>query len=387
MQPKPYRIAFFSYSGGMGGAEHSLLGLLKRLSPERFAPILFHIEQGVFIDEVRAAGITTVNLPLGANLARFRRGSLMRNLLRSPLSVLAFLPWILRFRRALRQHRIHCIHANQPKSHLLTMLFAGRLPYVLHLRDIFERNSLPGLLYRFFFSSRRGRIIAISNAVAQELGQRLKGRTTVIYNGAAIPERVKSKAEAREILGISPRDRVVCCMGRLAPWKGIDIVLDACASLPQTRRPLLLIVGSAMYWESSYEEGLKRKAASLGLANRVRFEGYRQNISDYFWAAEFLVHAASNEPFGRVLIEAALHGRCALAFGDGGIPEIVEHEATGLLVDERTPAALARALAQMLDNAEQTERMGENARKRALRLFTMDKHVDRVQGVFAEILG
>ncbi len=386
MQPDPFRIAFFSYSGGMGGAEHSLLGLVKRLSPAHFEPVLFHIEQGAFIDEVRAAGITTVKIPLRANLARFRRGALVHALLLSPFSAISFVAWFIRFRQALRKYRIDCVHANQPKSHLLAMLSTGRLPYVLHMRDIFANGSLPGLLYRIFFSLQRGRIVAISHAVAAALSPRLRNCATVIHNGAEIPAQMKSMQEARAGLGISPGERVICCMGRLAPWKGIEMILEACASLPTGKRPLLLVVGGAIYWEAAYEEDLRQTAERLGIANRVRFVGYQKNISHYFWASEFLVHAAADEPFGRVLIEAAGHGRCALAFRCGGIPEIVEHEATGLLVDERSPVALAAGLTRLLDNAPQTALMGDNARERALRLFSIDGHVSRMQDLFMEIL-
>ncbi len=92
-----------------------------------------------------------------------------------------------------------------------------------------------------------------------------------------------------------------------------------------------------------------------------------------------------DESFGLVALEAALMARPVVASRVGGLAEVVADRETGLLVDKENPAALARALARLLEDPGTAERMGQAARRRAQELFGLDGVVDAYAGLYQRL--
>ncbi len=92
-----------------------------------------------------------------------------------------------------------------------------------------------------------------------------------------------------------------------------------------------------------------------------------------------------DEPFGLVAVEAALMARPVVASCVGGLAEVVADGETGLLVDKEDPAALARAVAHLLEDPGTAERMGQAARRRAQELFGLDGVVDAYAGLYRRL--
>lgn len=378
-----HKIAFLSYASGMGGAEHSLLGLLSSLSRDTFEPCLYHTETGPFPQAVSRLGIRTVHLPLGFDPRVFERHQLAKAFFFRPDVPFRILYWLRNFSRILRQEQIDLLHANQPKSHLLAMLVFARVRYVLHLRDIFGRRSIARALYGVLFSPGRGRAVAISHAVAASYPAVVRGKTDVIHNGTILPDLTKAERPTKE----SPVPKTICAVGRLVPWKGFDLLFESfqmiAGEFPETK---LRIFGEVLYWNSAYKEHLENLIQKLGLAERTRLEGYREDLSEAFGESRFLVLPSRDEPFGRVLIEAMAHGRPVIAFRTGGVPEIVTHKKEGLLVEERSAAALASAMQWMLSHPMEAERMGREGRRCVEERFSLDRHAENMMRLFHSIL-
>ena len=128
---------------------------------------------------------------------------------------------------------------------------------------------------------------------------------------------------------------LIAMVGRLSAEKDYETYLQAArvitTQLPQTR---FLVVGKDPDTGQARKRYLEQLADQLGLSDRVVFTGPRQDIPRIMVGLDVLVHCAHTEAFGRVLVEAMAAETPVVATAVGGIPEVIEDNQTGLLVDE-----------------------------------------------------
>jgi glycosyltransferase involved in cell wall biosynthesis len=250
---------------------------------------------------------------------------------------------------------------------------------------LFSSHSLPRFLYWIFFSSENGHAVAISQAVMNSLPERIRKKTRILYNGVKLPESSAS-SPVKQKWNFQQSDRLICSIGRLVPWKGFDLLLQAFEEIaPRFPQARLFILGDVFYWDQNYKQKLMEKASSGNLKEKVLFPGYVENTGEYLLASEFLVLPSEKEPFGRVLIEAMAYAKPVIAFRTGGIPEIVISEKTGLLIEKRDSHSLAGAMERLLIHPEQAVEMGKAGYARAKTLFSIEKHVDEMQNYLEQV--
>ena len=168
-------------------------------------------------------------------------------------------------------------------------------------------------------------------------------KVTVLRNGVDLARFVPGDRTAqRRSLDLTAR--TLLSVGHLIERKGHDIAIKA---LPFMENTHLLIVGTG-----PEEAALRRVAAELGVASRVRFVGavQQQALKDYYGAADALVLASSREGWANVLLEAMACGTPVVASDVWGTPEVVAAPEAGVLMKERTPQALASAVEQLFSH-------------------------------------
>ena len=168
-------------------------------------------------------------------------------------------------------------------------------------------------------------------------------------------------------------------VGRLEPYKGVDVLLDAVHHL-RSSVPLL-IVG-----DGSSRRGLEQQAASLGLEN-VRFLGYQtgDRLRELIAQAMFAVVPSAwyeNCPYS--VLEAFALGTPVVASAIGGIPELVVHGDNGLLVRPSAPEDLAVAIAQMLSSPSRFSNMGRAARRCVENHYDQYHHVEKLERAYVQ---
>ncbi len=202
------------------------------------------------------------------------------------------------------------------------------------------------------------------------------GRSSVIYYGIETP----ALAPASRPLD-APR---LVCLGRIVRDKGFDVALAAFAELaPRFPEARLVVAG-----DGPARPELEAQARALGVADAVEFQGWvaPERVSELMNSATLVVMPSRwDEPFGLVVVEAALMARPVVASRVGGLAEVVADGETGLLVDKENPAALARALARLLEDPGTAERMGQAARRRAQELFGFERQVDAYDGLYQKL--
>jgi glycosyltransferase involved in cell wall biosynthesis len=220
---------------------------------------------------------------------------------------------------------------------------------------------------------------AAQRAVAAVL-PRLAGRTGVVYNG--VPGPAHPLAPPRQELAGTVR---LVLVGRLAPRKGTDVAVAALAELVARGHDATLdLVGEVFPGYEWFEEQLRATASEHGIADRVRFRGFRSDPWDSLAEADVALVPSRAEPFGNVAVEAGLAGRPVVASAVQGLLEIVDDGRTGRLVPPDNPAALADAVEDLLRDWPSALRMAAAARDEAARRFSVERYgrevVDAVLG-------
>jgi glycogen(starch) synthase len=164
------------------------------------------------------------------------------------------------------------------------------------------------------------------------------------------------------------------CLGRLVPEKGVDLAVAALGRLVKRFPRLELVVAG----DGPERAKLERQASDLGLRHLVSFRGWiaPDQVPHLINTATLVLVPSRWEGLPGVAIQAGQMARPVVGARIWGLPEIVEHGKTGLLIEPEDCAGLADAIATLLDHPEQATRMGRGGRRRVEQLFGWDRYVD-----------
>jgi len=166
-------------------------------------------------------------------------------------------------------------------------------------------------------------------------------------------------------------------VGRLNKQKGIETLLHA---LSRVARPIHLdVVG-----DGDDREALQELAGALGIAARVRWHGSlpQPRLVDFYRGATALIVPSVGEGLGLVAVEAQLCETPVIAFDSGGLPDIVQHDRTGILVGAIDATALAAAITSLLDRPDRGAALGAAGRLHALATFAPESVAKRYTDVY-----
>ncbi len=190
----------------------------------------------------------------------------------------------------------------------------------------------------------------------------------------------EGEPDLRAEIGAAARDVVVGYAGRMVPVKDVDTLLRAfaraAAAVPDMR---LLLGGSGP--ERARAEAL---AASLGVAARTHFIGWTQDLRRFYSTLDLFALSSLNEGTPVAVIEAMAASRPIVATEVGGVPDVVQHGTTGLLVPARDPGALAGALIRLAEDAGMRRTMGHAGRAVARERYAHTRLVDDLERLYAE---
>src|SRR5262249_14183404 len=180
-------------------------------------------------------------------------------------------------------------------------------------------------------------------------------------------------------------------VGRLVEQKGVEYLLRACRILADEGRSFFCtVVGGHTPTEINHGIHLRKLARSLGLLDRVIFAGSRSpdEVLGFYAAADLVVLPSvicangARDVTPNVLLEAMAMRRPVVSTAITGIPEIVVHEETGLLVPPRDADALAAAIARIIDAPAFGRELGDNGRARGEALFDAHKNIAAYRALF-----
>ena len=368
----PIRVLHVAESAGWAGGEAYLVQLAAALDRQRFALAVVVPETGPLTERLAALGVPIFVVPLHTRLL-------------SPRTL-----WVLV--QVLRRERPMIVQSHGARTNVYAKIAARLVGVPVVLATVhnslfdYEVGALRRQLYvaaERLTGSLAHRVVAVSHAVGRDLVTRYRlpaEQVVVIQNGIDparfVPER--PPAAVRAELGLGPDTRLVGLVGRLTRQKGADLLVAALPSLvtswPQLR---CLFVGDGMLGPE-----LRRRAAALEVAPHCVFLGPRHDVADLVAILDLVVLPSRSEGLPFALLEAMALAKPVVATRVGGNPEVVEDGRTGLLVPPEDPVALARAVRFLLDHPAEAAAMGQRARERVLRDFSLTRSVGALQELY-----
>lgn len=300
----------------------------------------------------------------------------------SPASELdVFAAW--RLRRVIADRRIDVVHAHT--AHAVAVAAVATLgtnvPLVVARRVDFRLRNNVGTRWKY---GRARMIIAISNAVARvlEASDVAPDRIRVVPDGVDV-HRAIAPADTATLasLGVRPGAVLVIQVAQLVGHKDpVNFVRAIARARERVPTIQALLVG-----DGPLRAEVEREVASLELGGVLHVAGYRTDADALLRAADVACLSSREEGMGSVLLDALAFGRPIAATRAGGIPEIVDDGATGLLVPTENSAALGDAIATLATDAELRARLGNNGARRVAD-FSVERMTDRTLHVYEEVL-
>lgn len=290
---------------------------------------------------------------------------------------------VAKLHRVLRPHVTHWHAARAHAIGAMAALLAPGPARVLSRRVDFPVRRSPGsrLLYALPIDA----ILAISEGVRDVLVASgvPSSAIRVVPSGIDLAphEQTRDRAAVRAREGVREDEIVVLQVAALAPHKSQhDLLRAARVAIHASPRLVFWIAG-----EGALRGELERMHEALALGDRVRFLGFREDVLDLLAAADLFCVSSYLEGMGTSTLDAMAAGLAVVATRVGGIPEIVEDQVTGLLVEPRDPEALARAVVELAEDGARRERMGGEARIK-VRDFSADRTAERTRRAYVEAL-
>jgi glycosyltransferase involved in cell wall biosynthesis len=358
------RIVHVHRIGGIGGSERHLLTLLPALAARGVEPLFVGLDDPAgapepFYEALERVGVPHVRLPSHRDL--------------DPA-----LAW--RLPRLLRSLQPDAVHTHLVHADVYGAVAPGApLVSTKHNPDPFRAG--PFRFVERALATRARRVVAISEALrrfsVERVGLPAAKIDVVPYGLDSLPEAWGDNPD----LGLRPGARILLCVCRLAPQKGVEVAIRALALLRGEHPDAVLVV----LGEGAERLRLESLARDVGVADAVRLPGRLGDVATLYRDCEVVVHPVRWEGFGLAMLEAMLAGKPVVASDVASAPEIVVDGETGTLVPADDPGALAAALSGMLADPAGARRLGAAGLARARARFSVGLMAARTVDVYRTV--
>jgi glycosyltransferase involved in cell wall biosynthesis len=368
---KPIAVAYFSDAPWVGGAEKYLFLIASNLHRDDFEPT-------ILLNRNPRLG----RLKEWCAEARVPVREVSLDLPRSFAGVSDFIAIL----RGIKPAILHCNLPGPWDSQWSLLAPMARLAGVRHVVSTEHLPMAPsfakGMILKGFGTWWIERVITVSEDNVRYLVRNHnvpRNKIRVIHVGIPEPHG-RTSADLRHELGIS-RDDFICIMiGSLEERKGHLTAFEALAGLPANVK---LIVAGKGEREMEY----RAAAAELGLATRIHFLGYREDVDALLIASDALLLPSTLEATPYVVIEAMAARLPVIASRVYGIPELVHDGTTGILIEPGNSDELARAIASLVGDRDLRAKMGNEGRKRYEGEFRIERCVAETEAIYRDLLG
>jgi glycosyltransferase involved in cell wall biosynthesis len=363
------RVVYLAHTLAVGGAEEMVLNLVRYL-PQEFERAVVCIDKpGPIGDEVRKTGVPFHALGLQPGLRR-------------PLD-------LLRLQQFLHQCEPTIVH-----TFLLTASLYGRfaamlarVPIVIGTEvNIYARKQPVHRLAESWLMRQTDAVIASAGSVRDFYVDQIDadpGKVVVIYNAVdwSQLETTMPRDAFRAALALPAGAPVAGIIARLTEQKAHRILFDAMASRAELSALHLLVIG-----DGELRDELRRRVDQLGLGGRVHFAGARRDLGNILNAIDLFVMPSLWEGLPLSLVLAMGAGLPVVASKVAGIPEVVQDNVSGLLVDPGDAAALAAAMVRLVQDQPLGARLGQAGRALVRPRFGVDRYIASMTALYDKLL-
>jgi len=376
------RVAVMLTPVDFGGAERVCLTLLKHINRDRFdvVPILLTRpweNDNKFVRELRKEEYEIREIPVA-----LRRGGDSLRVARC-----FKLAW-----KALQGQGFDLLHTHGYFADIVGIPVArlvglptlstchGYIPSTWRVRLY---NAMDRIVLKF-----GTQVLAVSETIKRELvdsGLR-PDRVHVVANGVESPKNLDVtqayREKRRKSLGMCGSDFVLGYVGRLSAEKGLKYLLSACARLLiASEVPLRAVVVG----EGPQRSELEELSRNLGLADRVVFAGFQENVLPWLSCMDVFVLPSLTEGTPMALLEAMGHGIPVVASAVGGVPQVIQHGETGLLVLPGRAEEISEAALTLYGDAAVRQRLAQNALTLVKTRYGIEQWIGRMESEYQDL--
>jgi glycosyltransferase involved in cell wall biosynthesis len=368
------RVLHLTAATGLAGAERVLLNYLACHDAEHFevtvgAFVNFKRQRNAFTDELERKNIPHRKILISS----WNQGQALRETI-----------------KLLREEKIDLVHTHGYRSDVTGFLATRRLglPIISTVHGwtpINVKLKLFEALARLCLQ-RFAKVICVSRELYAGLLQAgVKIERLVLLPNAVSTGSVSSENAVETLLaslGVASDERIVLTVGRLSPEKGLDILLSSFRDISADfgGKLRLIIVG-----DGPNRAELERLANHLGLASRVTFTGFRDDVAGFYAAAELFVLPSHTEGAPMALLEAMAAGLPVVCSRVGGIPDIVTDGVDGVLVTPGDPRILSGAMRDLLTNTDLASVLSARARETVASRFAPEPWAISIENIYREV--
>lgn len=371
------RVLYLQPAASFGGAERQATYVIEKL-PHHGVEVLPIVGPGHEIAQLLAG--RGIDFLFDADLPADEKAP--RSLGRRAALYGAYVRAFFRLLRHLERHPAvqdcHLVYAARPFAWVLGTWLGRRLgiPVVWRAGTQFEHWLQPAVLGAFARRRAPKAVVYTSEAVRRALAPRIPAPGFVLHNGVDMTRfsSAVSTADLRTELGIPPDAPVIALVARIAPEKGLDLLL-AVAGLLRARLPgvRLLVAG-----DSGWRDDFARACRLAGLDDAVHLLGFVGQVERVYATADIVVSTSLAEGCPNAVLEAMAMGRPVVATRVGGTAEVLCHERDGVLVPPADAQALAQAVVSLWSSPASRANMGRRAAARVAADFSADHQVEEL---------
>jgi L-malate glycosyltransferase len=300
----------------------------------------------------------------------------------------SYLPLINAWRLAkiIDANNIDVIHMHWGNDLALAALgkyFSTKKPALVYTRQMQITRSKDDWYHNFLYAQ-MNLMLTITRSLektAQRLIKSFADRITTLYYGVSPPKHTLSRDEIqhkKEQLGFGSNDFVVGLFGRLEDGKGQHLLIKAIAEAQHNNIPVkALIVGHEM--SPGYGNTLKQLADDLGVSDHIYYSDFVSDPQALMQVCDCVALTSYEETFGLVLPEAMRAGIAVIGSHAGGVPEIINHEKTGLLFESRNVSSLCQQICNLYTHPQLKHTLAMAGKNRADSIFNQDEHFIKLE--------
>jgi len=298
---------------------------------------------------------------------------------------------IIKLVSLIRKHNINILHTHEVRTNLVGLI-AARLTGIKVVASVhgWVMDTVPYLWKIYQHFDRRvitlfDHIMVGSHFLRNEiikLGMS-SSRVTTIHNAidTASLDVTSSPMNFRRKYNLNSGDMLIGTVGRISKEKGHKYFLEASKMvLKDFPVAKFLIVG-----EGELRSELEQFAEEIGIADNVIFTGYYKNLSEVLAAIDLFVIPSLTESLPLVVLEAMAAGKPVISTDVGGIPEVVIHGKTGLLVGPRKSVEMANSITLLLKNSEVMFDLAKNGRQLVYDEFSEKRFVGKTESLYSHL--
>ena len=364
MTAKP-GILFTDPVGFTGGAELRMISILDCLNRDKIQPVVVCGTGEQLPNLLKERGVTHHIRPI------------------HPRSINNYLSNTLFLIKIIRRHNIKLIHGNAITSSIASAAAAKMTgtPFIADIRDMIEYSFPKKMLINF-----ADIILVHSEAVKKWMLERgfPVNKLRRVYMGIW----GWWFEQAQPVSDLKSDYPIIGFIGQIAEIKGVPVLLRALQQVArQFPRFNAVLVGKDFSQGGRYLEKMKVLAEELGIGDKVRFTGFVDNPQNWIAAFDIMVIPSLMEPLGMVAAEALAQKKPVIVTRTGGLPEIVENEVAGLVVEPGSVDELSDAILRLLQNPQYAKSLGEAGYHSAKARFHIDNMMREMNEVYKDLIG